>query len=61
MEEDGLLPQKGPAKLRNLDDLSIEDLVEYIAKLEAEISRVKQDIAKKNRHRRGVEGLFRRE
>ncbi len=58
MEEDDLRPQKAPAKLRNLDDLSIEDLEEYIAELEAEISRVRQDIAKKNRHREGVEGLF---
>ena len=61
MEEDDLLPQKGPADLRNLEDLSIEDLDEYIAELEAEISRVKDDIAKKNRHREGVEGLFKRE
>ncbi len=58
MEEDDLQPRKGPAKLRTLDDLSIGELEEYIAELEAEIARVRRDIAKKNQHREGIEDLF---
>ena len=58
MDEDDLRPQKGPAKLRPLDDLSIGDLENYIAEMEAEIARVRAEIDKKNRHRAGVEGLF---
>ena len=60
MEEEDPRPLKGQAKPRNLDDLSIEDLEDYIAELEAEIDRVRQDIDKKNRHRTGVDGLFKR-
>ena len=58
MDEDDPTPGKGPAKLRDLDSLSIEELEEYIAELEAEIRRVRADIEKKQRHRAGVEGLF---
>ena len=60
MDEEDLAPRKGPAKLRDLDPLSIEDLEEYIAELEAEIRRAREDIEKKERHRAGVEGLFKR-
>ncbi|MDE0057112.1 MAG: DUF1192 domain-containing protein [Defluviicoccus sp.] len=60
MDEEDLAPQKAPAKLRELDSLSIEELEEYIAELEAEIRRVRADIDKKQRHRAGVEGLFKR-
>ncbi len=60
MEEEDLTPQKAPARLRELDSLSIEELEEYIAELEAEIRRVRADIDRKQRHRAGVEGLFRR-
>ncbi|MCY4547156.1 MAG: DUF1192 domain-containing protein [Defluviicoccus sp.] len=60
MEEEDLNPKKGPAKLRDLDSLSIEELEEYIAEMEAEIRRVRADIEKKQRHRAGVEGLFKR-
>ena len=58
MDEEDLTPRKGPSKLRELDSLSIEDLEEYIAELEAEIRRVREDIERKQRHRAGVEGLF---
>ena len=60
MDEEDLTPRKRLQKLRDLDPLSIEDLEEYIAELEAEIRRVRDDIEKKQRHRAGVEGLFRR-
>ncbi len=60
MDEEDLAFRKGPAKLRDLDSLSIEELEEYIDELEAEIRRVRDDIEKKQRHRAGVEGLFKR-
>ena len=60
MDEEDLASRKGPAKLRDLDSLSIEELEEYIEELEAEIRRVRDDIEKKQRHRTGVEGLFKR-
>ena len=60
MDEEDPTPRKGAAKLRDLDSLSIEELEAYIAELEAEIRRVREDIEKKQRHRAGVEGLFKR-
>ena len=60
MNEEDLTPQKAPAKLRELDALSVGELEDYIAELEAEIRRVRADIEKKQSHRAGVEGLFKR-
>ena len=60
MDEQDLTPRKAPAKLRDLDSLSIEELEEYIAELETEIRRVRADVDRKQRHREGVEGLFKR-
>ena len=60
MDEEDPAPRKAPARLRDLDALSIEELEEYIAELEAEIRRVRADIDRKQRHREGVEGLFKR-
>lgn len=58
MEEDDSAPAKSAARLRDLDGMSIEELEDYIAELEAEIARVRADIDRKTRHRAGVEGLF---
>ncbi len=60
MDDDDLLPRKGQVKLCDLGDMSIEELEDYIAALEVEIARVREDIAKKTRHRAGVEALFKR-
>ena len=52
-------PRKmGPAPL-NLDPLSIEELTDYIAALEAEIARVKVKIETKKSHLAGAASLFR--
>lgn len=45
---------------RDLGPLSIDELNAYIAALEQEISRVRHDIAAKQRHRNGAESIFRR-
>jgi len=60
VQDDDPIPGKGPAKRRDLDALSIGELEDYIAELEAEILRVREDIDRKQRHREGIEGLFKR-
>jgi uncharacterized small protein (DUF1192 family) len=58
MELEDLEPRKKVAAPRELDSLSIEELKEYIAQLEAEIERVKLKIAAKEDHLAGAAGLF---
>lgn len=41
-----------------LDTLSVAELEAYITDLNAEIERVKADIAKKQAHMKAVEGIF---
>ncbi len=54
------LPQNMPKPKRDLDPLSIEELKIYIAEMEEEIERVLAEIEKKEAHRSGVEGLFKK-
>ncbi|MAF94816.1 MAG: DUF1192 domain-containing protein [Rhodospirillaceae bacterium] len=62
MDEDDLQPQhqkkKPPPK--NLEEMSIGALEEYIAELEAEIVRVGQTIAGKQDARAGAERFFKK-
>lgn len=44
----------------SLEPLSIEELHAYIGELEAEIARVREAIARKERERAGAESLFRK-
>lgn len=60
MEPEDMLPRTAKPQARNLDPMSVEELEAYIAELEAEIARVRQDIEKKTRHRSSAESLFRR-
>jgi len=51
MDTDDLQPQKQKPAPKNLDVLSVEALVEYIADLEVEIARVREAIkGKKGAH-----------
>ncbi len=45
-------------KSRDLYNLSVVEMREYIDDLNAEIARVEADIAKKEKHRSSVDGLF---
>ncbi len=45
---------------RDLGPMSVDELLAYIVALEQEISRVRNDIAAKQRHRSGAESIFRR-
>lgn len=61
MDEEDFPPTKKPKfERRILDDLSIHELNDYIAELEGEISRVRQDIAAKESHRQNVDSLFKK-
>ena len=53
-------PVKRPDGLgtKPLDDLSIDELEEYVAALAAEIERAKAMIERKNAHKASVSGLF---
>lgn len=60
MEPDDLEPQRKKPPKRNLDPMSIEELRDYIAELKTEIERVEGNIAAKQAHREGIEGLFKK-
>lgn len=58
MDPQDLEPQKKARPKRDLDPMSIEELRDYISELKIEIERVEADIAAKQAHREGIEGLF---
>lgn len=58
MEWDDLEPRKAKPKPRDLQPLSVAELNDYIADLEAEIVRAREMIAVKRKERSGAEGLF---
>ena len=60
MDEEDLLPQRQPVKLKDLTLLGIAEHEEYIAGLEGEIARARAEIAAKQRQRTGAEALFKR-
>ena len=60
MDEEDLEPRRAKPKPRNLDPMSIEQLNEYIVELEAEIERVRAEIAGKKGHLGAAESLFRK-
>ena len=60
MDEEDLLPQRQPPKLKDLTLLGIAELEEYIAGLESEIARARAEIAAKQKQRTGAEALFKR-
>jgi len=59
-EDDDLAAQKAPAKKKDLTPLSLAELEDYIAAMEAEIGRVRAEIEAKRRQRGGAESLFKR-
>jgi uncharacterized small protein (DUF1192 family) len=60
IDEEELVPRRQPPKSKDLTLLGIAELEEYIARLEGEISRVRAEIAAKQKQRTGAEALFRR-
>jgi len=60
MDIDELEPRRTPTQPKPLDPLSVGELEDYIARLEAEIARARAAIAAKQAHRAGIDGLFRK-
>lgn len=60
MEEEEELKPKKVVPERKLEPLSIEELHDYIAELQAEIERAREMITAKQVHRGGAEELFKR-
>jgi uncharacterized small protein (DUF1192 family) len=62
MAEDDDAPPRKRIRLEKLvlDTLSIEELRDYIAELQAEIARVEADIERKQSHRNAADAFFRR-
>ena len=53
-------PARRTAPPKDLTPLSVDELQDYIAGLEAEIARARAAISAKESHRSGAEGLFKR-
>ena len=60
MDMDDLEPRKKNAVKKNLDEMSIADLNEYIQEMKDEIVRVQNAIEKKERARSGAESVFKK-
>lgn len=60
MFDDDLDPKTKCLKPRSLDKLSVDDLREYITDLKAEITRVEDDISKKEAHKNAISNLFKK-
>ncbi|QQG35828.1 MAG: DUF1192 domain-containing protein [Micavibrio aeruginosavorus] len=58
MFDDDLEPSTKKTKLRNLDNMSVEELKEYIEAMKAEIARVEAEISKKQKHMDAAASLF---
>lgn len=58
MDIDDLEPQKKKPKPKDLDDMGIEQLEEYLAELEAEAERVRVKIAEKKDYLAGAGKFF---
>jgi len=57
---DDLEPQKQTRKPKPLDDMSIDDLKEYVVNLQAEIARVDAAIKAKQAHMNAMDALFKK-
>jgi len=59
-ELDDLDPRAKKAKPLNLDDMSVEDLREYVSVLKAEIARVEDKIKAKQSHASAAASFFKK-
>ena len=58
IDPEELEPKKKKPAPRNLDDLGIAELNDYIAELQSEIERTRGAIARKQGHKSGAEAFF---
>lgn len=59
MDFEELEPRKAPA-VKDISSLGIKELQDYIASLQTEIARAEAEIKKREAHRAGIEGLFKK-
>ena len=57
---DDLEPQKKTKKPKPLDDMSIDELKDYVVDLQAEIARVEAAIKSKQAHKAAMDSLFKK-
>jgi len=60
MDDEEVIARPKDWTQREIENLSIEHLKDYIAELETEITRVKADIAAKKSHANDAENLFKK-
>ena len=58
MFDDDLDPKKKPAKLKNLEPMSVDELAAYVEVLKAEIVRTEAEIAKKKAYASAASSFF---
>ena len=58
MDLEDLEPLKKKPKPKDLDNLGVDELEDYLAELEAEMARVREKLAAKKAYLSGAEGLF---
>jgi uncharacterized small protein (DUF1192 family) len=60
MDEEDLLPRNKRPQKKDLTPMAVAELEAYIADLEAEIRRARDEIAAKRKQRSGADALFKR-
>lgn len=58
MLDDDLDPKKKPQKLKNLEPMSVDELMHYVDALKAEIVRTEAEIAKKKAYASAASSFF---
>jgi uncharacterized small protein (DUF1192 family) len=58
MFDDDLDPKKKAAKLRNLEPMSVDELLVYVEEMKAEIMRTESEIAKKKAYASAASSFF---
>ena len=58
MDLDDLEPLSKKPKPKDLDNLGVDELEDYLAELETEMTRVREKLAAKKAYLSGAEGLF---
>lgn len=59
--DEEIKPQKAAGLPRNLENLSVADMQEYIAELKIEIFRTEAEIGRRGNHKNAAEALFKRD
>lgn len=58
MLDDDLDPKKKPQKLKDLSTMSVDELMEYVERMKAEIIRTEAEIAKKKAYASAASSFF---